>query len=478
MAVPAERPATSRSDVAPFITEAVADVARPRALLPPEADFRHLPGNAGGLVGVRNVLSLQWRGADFYLDLNRRFGRVFRTQFGPVPVAVVADPEVLAQVLRNDDGAWSTALAWHGIFSGIDSASERLDLLLTLDFEPHREARALLQPAFSAAATAGYLGMALPLFERAIDAWIARGGIGFKAEIRRLLATVSARTFLGIDDEREGAMLDRTLAQIWQGTLAITKNLLLSPSWRTAVRAHERLRTTLRARLHERRARGGEDLFSRLSAESRGAKWLDDDGVVRLFITILLGAFDTTACGLTNMAYLLARHPEWQERLREEARSVHKGRIGYEDVKRLELTDRAWKESMRLLPITGAMIRVPLRDVQVAGHRIPAGAYTFVYNGSLGRDARCWSDPLRFDPDRFSPERAEDKKQKGIFLPFGAGAHACIGTYLANIEAKAFWHSMLTRCRFRLERDYEARHTFVPLGIVSGDVRMVVEPVG
>ena len=36
-------------------------------------------------------------------------------------------------------------------------------------------------------------------------------------------------------------------------------------------------------------------------------------------------------------------------------------------------------------------------------------------------------------------------------------------------------HTMLTRCRFRLERDYEGRHGFSPLGVVSGDVALVVE---
>jgi cytochrome P450 len=84
-------------------------------------------------------------------------------------------------------------------------------------------------------------------------------------------------------------------------------------------------------------------------------------------------------------------------------------------------------------------------------------------------------DPQRFDPDRFSEARAEDKKHKGLFLPFGAGAHACIGLQLATAEAKGFWHAMLTRCRFRLERDYEGRHGFGPFGMVSGNVALVIE---
>jgi cytochrome P450 len=96
--------------------------------------------------------------------------------------------------------------------------------------------------------------------------------------------------------------------------------------------------------------------------------------------------------------------------------------------------------------------------------------------GPLLRDRRWWDAPDRFDPDRFTPERAEDKRHKGGFLPFGWGAHACIGSHLASVEVKAFWCAMLTRCRFRLERDYEARHTYTPIGRVSGSVALVVEP--
>jgi cytochrome P450 len=63
-----------------------------------------------------------------------------------------------------------------------------------------------------------------------------------------------------------------------------------------------------------------------------------------------------------------------------------------------------------------------------------------------------------------------------MFLPFGAGAHACVGAQIANVEVKAFWHAMLQRCRFRLATPYEARHGYLPIGILSGDIDLIVEP--
>ena len=111
-------------------------------------------------------------------------------------------------------------------------------------------------------------------------------------------------------------MLDEALTDIWRAPLAIFKDRRFSFAMRRANRGFTRLREALRQRVAERRARGGADLFSRLCAESRAAGWLDDDGLVRLFIGVMVGAFDTTAAATTSMAYLLAKHPEWQERLR------------------------------------------------------------------------------------------------------------------------------------------------------------------
>ena len=54
----------------------------------------------------------------------------------------------------------------------------------------------------------------------------------------------------------------------------------------------------------------------------------------------------------------------------------------------------------------------------------------------------------------------------------------CIGTQLATMEVKAFFHDLLRRCRFRLTHDYDAHHTASPLGIVSGDVELTLEPLG
>jgi cytochrome P450 len=169
--------------------------------------------------------------------------------------------------------------------------------------------------------------------------------------------------------------------------------------------------------------------------------------------------------------------PSLARRLRL-AHSLDQSRVSYEATRRLVLTECVWKETLRFMPITTGVPRVALRDTELGGWPIRAGTFVNAMMATALRACGAWTNPERFDPERFSEERAEDRTQRGLFLPFGSGAHACIGMHLATVETKAFWHAMLTRCRFRLARDYDARHTYTPLGVVSGKVALVIERAG
>jgi len=312
------------------------------------------------------------------------------------------------------------------------------------------------------------------MFERAIDEWVARGRVDFKAEVRRLFARVAGRIFLGVDDEAQAEMLDHALADYWRAPLAISRNRFASPTWRRAMRGFRTLFDWLAEQVPERRTGTGDDLFSRMCREAREVAWVDDEALVRMFIGVLAAAFDTTSCGVTSMAYELARQPQWQDRLRAEARSATTP-MTYEQVRELEQLEHAWKETLRLYPVAADIPRRALRDTTIGGHAIPAGTMVLALLATVMNDARLWTDPDRFDPERFSRERAEDKKVKGAFLPFGGGPHACIGAQLSTLEAKAFWHAMLSRCSWKLERPYEASHQLGPLGMVSGEVALTLQ---
>ncbi len=467
--------ARAQPEVAPFILEQAGDVSRPRRGMPTAVDIAHLPGEGGLGAAVRNTLGWMRHGIDHLAAQHRRYGPVYRSVFAGYQVVCVADPDMVLSIAR-DEQTWSTSLAWLTFFQGIDPKinAAKVDSPLFLDFKAHRDARKVFQPAFGHAATASYFDAATSIYTEAIERWVERGQVSFKDDIRSLMMKVSTRIFLGVDDEAE--KFERALIDYWEGPLSLTRSPLLSPAWRRSIRGHRTLCEMLRSRIAARRASGGEDLFSRLCAKSQEPETLvDDDGLVRLMIGIKSAAFATTSSGLTSMAYLLATYPEWQERLREEALALSKGRINYEESGKLEVTSRVWKETMRLYPVAPYTARRALHDTQLGQWRIPAGTFVMGMISVAMQDETLWSNPRGFDPDRFTEARAEDKKHKAAFLPFGIGSHTCTGMHLANAEVKAFWHAMLTRCRFSLVRESKARHTYMPAGIVSGDVQLRIE---
>jgi cytochrome P450 len=464
----------NQRDVDPAILRAVGDVGRPERALDDLPSLAHVPGRAGLVAGLVNLWGWTRHGQAHLQAQAKRYGPIYRVQLGRYELVAVTDPTLAGQILRNADDAWSTALSWLAQFGGVVDGPP--DMPLTLDFGPHRDVRRLLQPAFKADALASYVETANRHFVSATDQWRADGAVRFKPEARRMFARVAADVFLGIDDEREATKLDKAMTDFWRGMFALVRNEWLSPAWRAATRESRLLIEHFWAQVEARRTSDGVDLFTRLCQTNEKVDWLDDEGLVKVLLGVMVAAFDTTSAAVTSMAYMLATRPELQERLRFEADGLGTKTVTYEQIKSLEQLDWVWKETLRFHPVVPSTGRIALRDVKLGGYDIPAGGFISVGFGIAFRDPAIFVEPDRFDPERFAPPRSEDKHAKGVFLPFGGGHHACIGSQLAALEAKAFWYQFLRKARIRLARPYEARHEYRPLGMVSGDVSLVVEP--
>jgi len=202
------------------------------------------------------------------------------------------------------------------MFAGLDPRASNLGMLLSLDFDDHRRARKLVQVAFTSSTIKGYRSMAERHFDDALGRWMSRGEVSFKREVRELLAGVSTEIFTGATNRERVSFLERTLTDFWGGGMAVLRNPWVSGAFRRSRCGFEMLRTTILAEVPQRRAVAGDDLFSNM-CRVEGEEF-DDDAIVRVFLTIMVAAFDTTSAAVTSRAYLLARHPEWQERLREE----------------------------------------------------------------------------------------------------------------------------------------------------------------
>lgn len=132
------------------------------------------------------------------------------------------------------------------------------------------------------------------------------------------------------------------------------------------------------------------------------------------------------------MAELL-RHPEIMAKARAEIEEVlgQGTKVLESDIPRLPYLQAVVKETLRqyepfLLPHRAD------KEVEICGFKIPKGTQVMVNLWAMGRDARVWEDPDRFEPDRFLKLNIDTKGADFELIPFGSGRRICPGMPLAH----------------------------------------------
>ncbi|XP_062135503.1 cytochrome P450 302a1, mitochondrial [Drosophila sulfurigaster albostrigata] len=176
---------------------------------------------------------------------------------------------------------------------------------------------------------------------------------------------------------------------------------------------------------------------------------LDRFDVVGTSADLLLAGIDTTSYASAFLLYHVARHPEVQQRIYEEALKVlpNAEQSLSADALRTDITyTRAvLKESLRLNPISIGFGRVLNQDTVLSGYFVPKGTTVVTQNMVACRQPHHFPEPLSFLPDRWLQQR--NALNPYLVLPFGHGMRACIARRLAEQNM----HVLL----LRLLRNYE-----------------------
>jgi cytochrome P450 len=167
-------------------------------------------------------------------------------------------------------------------------------------------------------------------------------------------------------------------------------------------------------------------------------------------ITIFLAGYETVANALSWTWYLLAQNPECERRFHEEIDRELQGRLpSFDDVPRLRYVEMVLAESMRLFPPAWAMGRHARQDFQLGEYFLPAKTTLLMSQFVTHRDPRFFPNPLRFDPERFTPE-AKSRRAKFTYFPFGAGVRQCIGESFAWMQGVLLLATIAQKWKLRL----------------------------
>ncbi|WP_051407221.1 cytochrome P450 [Nocardia sp. CNY236] len=205
------------------------------------------------------------------------------------------------------------------------------------------------------------------------------------------------------------------------------------------------------------------DLLDRMLHPENGLP-LPDDNIADQVLTMFVAGHETTGNLLAFATYFLARNPELAARVRAEATAVTTdGRIAYEDVAKLKVTDAVISETLRLWPTAPGFFRAAREDTTLGGYDISAGEWVFVLLLAVHRDTSVWGpDAEEFRPDRWLENGFRPKPW--TYRPFGTGPRSCIGQAFALHEAKLIIASLVRDFDLdgRSELDVEENLTLRP----------------
>jgi cytochrome P450 len=350
--------------------------------------------------------------------------------------------------------------------------------LLTSEGETWRRHRRIMAPAFDPRSVAGYASIMTDISEKLLAKWDSlpdQSAVDVAAAMMHTTLHIISRAMFSSDSDEIVDVVERGVGEYQADVRPSLLDLLHAPRWLSRLFSNRRAagildefgRSVDRLLTTRGRERDVEpkDLLARLIAarDSETGGGMTAQEVRNQVVTIFMAGHETTAQALTWTWYLLSRHPAAEAKLHAELTNVLAGRTPrHDDLADLDYTRMAIEESMRLYPPAHTLAREPIGADEVLGRHIPPGATVLIVPWLLHRKPSLWERPDRFEPERFSRERAA-ARPRFAYIPFGAGPRICIGAAFAMEEAMLILAMIAQRYRLRLKPG----HPVEPLGLIT-----------
>ncbi len=442
------------------------------------AAYKKVPTQAGSSA-ILQITTMRNDLVGYLQKLEQTHGPVWRTPMGiGGSIISMLGPDALEFVLKNRDSAFSNARGWFPFIGRVFPGA-----IMAMDGDEHRYQRRIMQVAFRKSALRAYLDQMGPAIELGIGAWLKPPDRSATRQmyplLKQLTLDLAASVFMGVELGREAKELNKAFVATVAASLAFFRAPIPGLKMWRGVRGREVLVNRFRALMPEKRATHTDDFFSEFChAQSEQGERFTDQEIIDHMIFLMMAAHDTTSSSLTTMMYLLALHPEWQERLRAAAQSLSKAQLQHDDLEQLEELTWVMREALRLTPPLTSMPRMCVKDTEFQGYPIPAGTMVGIYPMHVHYMPSLWTNPRSFDPERFSPARQEDKRHAFAWVPFGGGAHVCIGQHFATLQVKAIMHQLLLRYRWSIKPGYTMPYQLVPIAKPRDGLPVTLERIG
>lgn len=438
--------------------------------LRPERNLDHIPGDYGWPV-VGNSFAILRDARKQHSEMVEKYGKIYRTSAFTRRQVMFADADAAQFVLMDQAQNFSSERGWMMAQDMLGGG------ILLRDFADHRRHRRPLQQAFKSKVMSSYCDRLNMLIAEGISEWPKGKGFLFQPAVKALLLDNAASVFLGSDLGEESERLNRAFVDLVGGVAVIFRTQIPGTNFDRAIKGTALLRSWLASQVEARKNSEAEDIFTSLCHLSEDPEnQLDVEDIISHTLLIWFAAHDTTTSSLCSIMAMLGEHPEWQEEVRRELLALGDGGIDFATTGELDVTDRVFRETLRHVPPVMMVPRRAIEEFEYGGMRIPANAAVAVLIDHIHHSEDYWSNPMSFDPDRFSPERAEHKRHPFQWIPFGGGAHKCLGFKFADMQVKVFLYHLLRNYRVETQRVAGKGTRYVPIPLPRDRLPLTLRP--
>ncbi|XP_031475004.1 cytochrome P450 CYP72A219-like [Nymphaea colorata] len=414
----------------------------------------------------------------YFYHVAKEYGKVSVVWYGSTPVVLVASPELAKEILANKSGHFLKT-------PPPPSLRPLVTGTIIYDGEKWAAHRKILNPAFYLEQIKGMLPAFSFSTSEVLKKWVKLTAVSGSceldvfAEMQTLTEFVMSKMLFGKDEEKgkrlfqiQKEQAERGFQALWKMQLPGSRFFPTEESLRTQKLHQEAtiiLQDITRQRMKEMEtddARSGDLLTLLLEAymidndpnepESFKKVGISMDEVVEECKVFYFAGQGTTAVLLTWTMVVLAMHPEWQVRAREEVLRICGNEIPTFDVlNQLKMVTMVLCEVLRLYPPVGMLGREASKKMKVGKFEIPAGVQLLLLTQLIHHDPELWGDDSKeFKPERFSEGVANASKHQFGFLPFGWGSRVCIGQNFSMVEARVVLAMILQQFSFELAPSY------------------------
>lgn len=400
---------------------------------------------------VGNLLSFIPNPPDYLLQQAIQHGAVTHIKLLTVDAVVIADPELVQDVLVRQKADFVKSARSRRVLSGLLGNS----LLISVG-EYHTHQRKMIQPAFHSKRIHAYGEQMVNSTETMLDTWADGDVRDIHIDMMQLTMEIVSLTLFGNAVAEDALAVGRSIGILQENGSDVLTRFIQLPYWMRknyydrVMEAGETLERVVMNFIHSRREQGTPDTGDLLSmlllSEDDNGERMTDQEVRDEAVTLFSAGHETTSNALTWTWYLLSQHPDVVAKLQHEVDTVLAGRRPtIEDLRNLPYAHQVIKEAMRLYPPAWMlMVRQTVRETQLGGYTIPKNWSVMVSPYVLHRHPDYWENPAQFNPDRFEADK-QAQMHRYQYFPFGGGEHVCIGNSFAMMEAVLVLATIVSR---------------------------------